>query len=84
MRVGIPKELWPGETRVAVVPAAVPPLVKAGLEVVVEQVAGAAAGFTDDAYTSQGAALASRADVFRTSDIILQVRAVPADFGLAR
>ena len=84
MRVGVPKETWPGETRVAVVPAAVPPLIKAGLEVVVESGAGAAAGFPDEGYTSHGATLASRADVFRTADIILQVRAVPAEAALLR
>jgi NAD(P) transhydrogenase subunit alpha len=84
MRLGIPKETWPGETRVAVIPAAVPPLVKAGLEVVVEPGAGVAAGFTDDAYTSHGATLVSRADLFRTSDVVLQVRAVPADLSLLR
>lgn len=79
MKVGIPKETWPGETRVAVVPAAVPGLLKAGLEVAVETGAGTAAGFTDEMYRAQGATLASRSDVFRTSDILLQVRAAPAD-----
>jgi NAD(P) transhydrogenase subunit alpha len=84
MKVGIPKETLPGEARVAVIPAAVAGLVKAGLEVVVEHDAGTAAGFLDEAYSAQGAALASRADVFRTADIILQVRAVPADPALLR
>jgi NAD(P) transhydrogenase subunit alpha len=79
MKVGIPKETWPGETRVAVVPAAVPGLLKAGLEVAVEAGAGTAAGFPDEMYRAQGATLASRSDVFRTSDILLQVRAAPAD-----
>ena len=79
MRVGIPKETWPGEARVAIVPAAVPGLVKSGLEVAVEAGAGTAAGFTDDMYRAQGAALVSRSDLFRSSDIVLQVRAVPAD-----
>ncbi len=79
MRVGIPCETWPGETRVAVIPAAVPGLIKAGLAVAVEPGAGSAAGFTDDAYAAQGAALVSRTDLFRTSDIVLQVRAVPAE-----
>lgn len=82
MRVGIPKETWPGETRVAVIPAAVPPLVKAGLEVVVEPGAGVAAGFPDEAYTSHGAALVPRAELFRTAHIVLQVRAVPAEASL--
>jgi NAD(P) transhydrogenase subunit alpha len=84
MRVGIPKETWPGETRVAVIPAAVPPLVKAGLEVSVEPGAGTAAGFTDEAFASHGATLVARGELFRTSDIVLQVRAVPAEAALLR
>src|SRR5947208_3296118 len=84
MRVGVPKETWPGETRVAVIPAAVTGLVKAGLEVAVEQGAGVAAGFPDEAYRAQGATLAGRADVFRTADILLQVRATPGDPSLLR
>jgi H+-translocating NAD(P) transhydrogenase subunit alpha len=79
MKIGIPKEAWPGETRVAVVPAAVPGLLKAGLEVAVEAGAGTAAGFTDDMYRAQGATLLSRAELFQTSDILLQVRATPPD-----
>jgi H+-translocating NAD(P) transhydrogenase subunit alpha len=79
MKVGIPKETWPGETRVAVIPAAVPGLLKAGLEVTVEAGAGTAAGFTDDMYRAQGAMLVSRSDLFKAADIVLQVRAIPAD-----
>ena len=84
MKVGVPKETWPGETRVALVPAAVAGLLKAGLEVAVEQDAGTAAGFTDEAYRAQGATLVSRPDVFRTSDILLQVRATPGEPALLR
>jgi NAD(P) transhydrogenase subunit alpha len=84
MKVGIPKETFPRETRVAVVPAAVPGLMKMGLEVAVEEDAGTAAGFPDGAYRAQGAAIVSRADVFRTSDVLLQVRATPADPALLR
>jgi len=84
MRVGIPKETSPGETRVAVIPAAVSPLVKSGLEVAVEAGAGTAAGFPDDTYRSQGAAVVSRPELFRTSDIVLQVRATPAEPSLLR
>ena len=79
MRVGIPKETWPGETRVAVIPAAIPALLKSGLEVAVESGAGTAAGFPDEGYRSQGATVVSRPDLFKTSDIVLQVRATPAD-----
>src|SRR5688572_2965282 len=84
MKVGVPAESWPGETRVSVIPAAIPPLRKAGLDVVVERGAGEAAGFTDDAYTAQGATIADRKEVFSTADIILQVRTTPADAGFFR
>jgi NAD(P) transhydrogenase subunit alpha len=82
MRVGIPKESSAGETRVAVVPAGVATLRKAGLEVIVEQDAGAAAGFTNEAYTAQGATIASRADVYQTAHILLRVRALPLNGSL--
>ena len=78
MRVGVPKETWAGETRVSLVPAAVPSLVKAGLQVAVEQQAGMAAGFTDDSYRTQGASIVSRDDLFANADVLLQVRAIPA------
>jgi len=71
MRIGIPKETLPGETRVAVIPAAVPPLVKSGLEVAVESGAGTAAGFPDEESRSKGAAVLSRSELFRTSDNVL-------------
>ena len=81
MKVGIPKESSSGETRVAVIPAGVATLTKAGLQVAVEQGAGLAAGFTDAAYTAQGATVVSRADAL-ASDILLQVRATPPANGL--
>jgi H+-translocating NAD(P) transhydrogenase subunit alpha len=84
MRVGIPKETWPGETRVAVVPAAVPGLLKAGLEVVVETGAGTAAGFTDEMYRTHGATLLTRSELFKSSDIVLKVRATPAELSSLR
>jgi len=72
--VGVPKEIYPGERRVALVPASVPLLAKAGFEVVVEPGAGVAAGYPDAAYAEKGAKiLSSRAEVFRTADIIVQV-----------
>jgi H+-translocating NAD(P) transhydrogenase subunit alpha len=82
MRVGIPKENFAGETRVAVIPAGVATLVKAGLEVGVEAGAGAAAGFPDAAYAAQGATVLSRHEILDAADILLQVRAVPAANGL--
>ena len=59
MKVAVLKETFPGERRVALVPAAIPPLLKAGLEIAVEAGAGAAAGFSDDAYRAAGATVVS-------------------------
>ncbi len=84
MTVGIPRETWPGETRVALIPSAVAALKKAGLAVIVEENAGTAAGFTDAAFRDAGAEIASRAKVFSTADIVLQVRAAPAELSLLR
>jgi NAD(P) transhydrogenase subunit alpha len=83
MKVGIPRETWPGETRVALIPASVPALTKAGLQVVVEQGAGQAAGFPDETYRAQGAEVGSRSAAFE-SEIILQVRSGPGDAGSLR
>ena len=79
MRVGVPRETWPHEHRVSLIPAGATTLKKAGLEVVVEQDAGAEAGFPSSAYAAAGATLASRAEVFATSDILLQVRSTPPE-----
>ena len=74
MIVGVPRETFPGERRVAMVPAVVPSLAKAGLEVVVEAGAGVEAGYRDQDYTAKGAkVLPQRAEVFRAADIIIQV-----------
>jgi len=74
MIIGVPKESFPGERRVAMVPASIPLLTKAKCEVVVEDGAGLAAGYTDAAYAEKGAKLLpSRAEVFAAADIIIQV-----------
>jgi len=74
MIVGVPREIYPGERRVAIVPAAVPILTKGGFEVVVQAGAGNEAGYPDASYTAKGAkVVADRAEVFRLSDIVVQV-----------
>jgi NAD(P) transhydrogenase subunit alpha len=74
MIVGVPREGYPGERRVALVPGVIPNLVKAGLEIVVEAGAGAAAGYPDAEYGARGAKiLPGRAEVFAAADIIVQV-----------
>ena len=74
MIVGVPRETFPGERRVALVPAVVPALTKGGLEVVVEAGAGADAGFLDAEYAAKGARiLPARTEVFHAADIVVQV-----------
>ena len=73
MKVAVLKETFPGERRVALVPAAVGPLVKSGLEVVVESEAGLAAGNPDEAYRAAGATIVSRDEAF-AADCLLTVR----------
>lgn len=74
MIVGVPRESFPGERRVALVPVVVPNLTKVGFEVLVEAGAGVAAGYPDAEYVSKGAKIVgSRAEVFRAADIIVQV-----------
>jgi NAD(P) transhydrogenase subunit alpha len=79
MIVGVPKETFPGERRVALVPTALRPLIKAGLEVLVETGAGASAGYPDSSYADKGAKIAStRGEVFG-ADIVVQVRGYGAN-----
>ncbi|HZD17535.1 MAG TPA: Re/Si-specific NAD(P)(+) transhydrogenase subunit alpha [Actinomycetota bacterium] len=71
--VGVPRETFPGEARVALVPAVLPQLSKAGMDVVVETGAGVSAGFLDPSYEAHGAQTGSREDVFG-ADVVVQVR----------
>jgi NAD(P) transhydrogenase subunit alpha len=74
MILGVPRESFPGERRVAIVPGVIPSLTKAGLEVVVEAGAGSAAGYPDAEYEAKGAKiLPTRTDVFAAADIVAQV-----------
>ncbi len=75
MIVGVPKETFPGERRVALVPALLPLLKKATLDVVIEAGAGAAAGCPDASYREHGArSVETRRELFETAEIVLQVR----------
>ena len=74
MKVAVPKEIRPGERRVAVVPQEVRALVKRGLQVVVEAGAGAAAGVSDDDYRAAGATVAQgAAEALRGAKLVLRV-----------
>jgi NAD(P) transhydrogenase len=80
LTVGIPKESYPGERRVAITPQNVKLLLKKGFSrVLIERGAGAEAQFTDEAYEQAGAKTVDRRSVFSESDILLKVRALSID-----
>ena len=74
MIVGVPRETFPGERRVALVPSSIPTLAKGGLEVIVEAGAGAQAGYPDAEYVAKGGKIIpERRDVFAAADVVVQV-----------
>jgi NAD(P) transhydrogenase subunit alpha len=78
--VGIPKETFPGERRVAMAPDVLQTLLRSGAQVWIEPGAGVEAGFTDAAYAAKGAKIASgRDEIFSGSDVVLQVRTYGAN-----
>src|SRR5260370_853965 len=84
MIVGVPRETFPGERRVALVPAVIPTLAKAGLQVVVEAGAGIEAGYPDADYAAKGAKiLADRAEVFRAAGTLTPARVLIIGCGVA-
>ncbi|MEN6624289.1 MAG: Re/Si-specific NAD(P)(+) transhydrogenase subunit alpha [Smithella sp.] len=81
MNIGIPKELFADEKRVALIPAVLPKLLSAGFKVTVEEGAGSPAGFSDSDYVARGAAVVSgRRTVYDASEFIILVHAL-ADEG---
>ena len=75
MRIAVPREIMPGENRVALVPEIVAKLVKSGLEVAVEAGAGARAMFTDEAYRQAGATIVPGArELYAGADVVLKLR----------
>ncbi len=74
MIIGIPKEIYPGERRVALVPSVIPTLTKAGFEVQVQAGAGMDAGYPDSLYIEKGAQIIpDRSAVFGAADVVAQV-----------
>lgn len=75
MKVGIPKEIAPNETRVSVIPGMLNVITKLNHEVIVEKDAGAAAGFNDQMYVDQGAKIVPSAkELYTEADIVLKVQ----------
>jgi NAD(P) transhydrogenase subunit alpha len=79
MILGVPKETFPAERRVALTPKSLSGFKKLGLEVMIERSAGEPAGFTDAAYERDGAKIASRKELFEKAQIIAQVRTAGAN-----
>jgi NAD(P) transhydrogenase subunit alpha len=79
-RIGVPREVFPGEKRVATVPDVVQKLIKLGFVVSVESGAGDAANVSDEAYRAAGASIVQdAAELWATSDIVFKVRGPTAD-----
>ena len=75
LTIGVPRETFAGEKRVATVPDVVAKLLKLGFAVCIEQDAGAAANFSDQAYLAAGASVASSAaDLYAAADVVFKVR----------
>ena len=72
MKIGVPKEIVPGERRVALTPDATAALVKSGLQVVVERGAGEGAFHSDAAFEAAGARIV--ADIYAEADVVLKVQ----------
>ncbi len=78
--IGVPKEVYPGEKRVATVPDVVQKLVKLGFTVAVQSAAGVEASVSDDAYRAAGATIVpDAATLWANSDIVFKVRAPNPD-----
>jgi NAD(P) transhydrogenase subunit alpha len=78
--VGIPKEIYPGENRVAVIPSGIQILTKAGFEVVVQSGAGEASHYDDDEFRNVGASIAPDAkSLYSQADLVLKVRHLVED-----
>lgn len=74
MKVGIPKEIAPKETRVAVIPQMISVITQMNHDVLVEKGAGVLAGFSDEVYTKNGAKIVDTASLYKDSDVILKIQ----------
>lgn len=80
LSIGVPKETFPDEQRVAIIPELVSLLKKKNLSIAVESGAGIRSGFSDTDYSEKGARIVNeRAELFKSCDIIFQVRSLGAN-----
>lgn len=79
MRIGVPKEIYAGEKRVATTPEVAAQLMKLGFEIAVESNAGAEANYADAAYEAAGCSIVSQESIWADSDIVMKVRGPEGD-----
>ena len=79
IQIGVPKETFPGERRVAITPRSCEHLQKDGMTVLIESSAGVLAGYSDEDYMAHGAQIINRAELFRSAEVIVQVRSLGAN-----
>lgn len=80
MLVGIPREIYPGENRVAVIPSGIQILTGAGFDVMVQSGAGEASHYDDDEFRNAGASIAPDAQsLYSQADLVLKVRHLVED-----
>ena len=75
MKIGVPKEIKPQESRVGLTPDSVKILCSNGHEVLIENNSGFEAGFENDQYTKAGGKIINKAeDIFNDSEVIVKVK----------
>jgi H+-translocating NAD(P) transhydrogenase subunit alpha len=79
IQIGVPKETFPGEQRVAITPRSCERLQKDGMAVLIESSAGLPAGYSDEDYVAHRAQIVSRVELFRSAEVIVQVRSLGAN-----
>jgi NAD(P) transhydrogenase subunit alpha len=77
--IGVPREIFPGEKRVATVPDVIEKLKKLGFSVQVESGAGELANVSDDSFRAVGGTVVDKSALWNTSDIVFKVRAPSED-----
>src|SRR5579862_4859393 len=76
IHIGVPNETSPGERRVAITPRSCERLQRDGMTVLIESSAGVPAGYSDENYVSHGAQILNRVELFRSAEVIVQVRSL--------
>ena len=74
LRIGVPKEIFPNEKRVSIVPKTVLMLMNIGFDVFLESGAGISAGYSDTDYANYGATIVNAKELYEKTDILVKIR----------